>query len=136
MKYLLDTCVISDYVKGIEPVVRTLLGTTPADIAVSTITRMEIHYGLLLNKARQEKLQPKLDQFFASVHVLPFNNQDAIQAAEIRSILHKRGRPIGPYDLLLAGTALAHALIFVTANTREFERVDRLCVENWNERAL
>lgn len=51
--------------------------------------------------------------------------------AKARAILKRRGRPIGAYDILIAGTALAHDLTVVTANFREFRQVEGLRVEDW-----
>ena len=63
--------------------------------------------------------------------VLPFTADDAQRAAEIRAVLQRAGTPIGLYDTLIAGQALARDLTLVTRNTREFLRVQRLRVENW-----
>lgn len=131
MKYLLDTCIISDFVKGREPVVERLLGLAPRDVAISTITRMEVEYGLQLNPGRARKLRKPLHAMFSSVELLPFSDDDALAAARVRARLKAQGAPIGPYDLLLAGTAVARALTFVTANYREFSRVQGLKVERW-----
>ena len=131
MTYLLDTCVISDFIKGESGVVARMLSLTPDVIAVSTISQMEIEYGLSLNESRAKKLRPKIRAFLDSVHLLPFSGEDAVRAAEVRGELKKAGLPIGPYDILLAGMALSRDLIFVTSNTDEFQRIKRLPLENW-----
>lgn len=131
MRYLLDTCVLSDFIKG-EPGTQTRLKQTPpTDIAVSSITVMELCYGLQLNPQRAAKIEPILTSLLASVALLPFGNAEAEQAAQIRSLLKTTGQPIGAYDVLIAATALQHNLIMVTANVREFDRVPGLPVENW-----
>lgn len=63
--------------------------------------------------------------------ILPFDAADARAAAEVRADLKRKGTPIGPYDTLIAGQALARGLIVVTGNRREFERVAGLRVEDW-----
>jgi len=65
------------------------------------------------------------------VEVVPFDEDDMITAARIRAALAKRGRPIGAYDLLIAGQALARGWTVVTANTDEFARIDGLNVIDW-----
>ncbi|MBM0743299.1 type II toxin-antitoxin system VapC family toxin [Phormidium sp. CLA17] len=131
MHYLLDTCVISDFIKG-EPGTQTRLKqTSPADIAVSTITVMELRYGLALNPQRAQKVEPTIASFLASVTILPFTTSEAEQAAQIRAILKTQGQPIGAYDVLIATTALQYHLLMVTANPREFDRVPGLQTENW-----
>ncbi len=133
MQYLLDTCVISDFIKG-EPGTQTRLKqTSPVDIAVSVITVMELCYGLLNNPQRAKKIEPAITSLVDSVSILKFSEEDAEQAAQIRSILKKQGQPIGAYDILIAATALHHGLIMVTANQREFDRVAGLQTENWRQ---
>lgn len=133
MQYLLDTCVISDFIKG-EPGTQTRLNQiSPADIAVSVITVMELRYGLLNNPQRAKKIEPAITSLLNSVSILEFNQEDAEQTAQIRSILKKQGQPIGAYDVLIAATALHHGLIMVTANQKEFDRVAGLQTRNWRQ---
>lgn len=131
MTWLLDTCTVSDFVKGQAGVLARLKTTPPQSISISAVTRMEIEYGLQLHPARTEKLAPVIDAFLASIAVLPFENADAKAAGTIRAVLQKRGRPIGAYDIMIAGTALARGLTVVTSNVGEFERIEGLRVENW-----
>ena len=131
MKYLLDTCTVSDFVKGQANVIARVKATSPQLIAVSALTRMEVDYGLALNAARAKQLSPMLDAFFASIVTLPFDEAEAKAAAAIRAALKTRGQPIGAYDVLIAGTALVHGLIVVTSNVGEFKRVSGLLVEDW-----
>jgi tRNA(fMet)-specific endonuclease VapC len=134
MKYLLDTCTVSDFVRGETGVLARIKSISPAVLAVSVITRMEIEYGLLLNPARARKLAPLLEAMMASISVLPFEDADASAAAAIRANLHQRGQPIGAYDIQIAGCGVARGLIVVTSNAAEFERVSGLRVENWRQR--
>jgi len=131
MKYLLDTCTVSDFVKGQRKVLARVKATLPNLIAVSALTRMEVDYGLTLNAERAKKLAPMLDAFFATIVTLPFDEADAKAAAAIRAALKTQGRPIGAYAVLIAGTGLARGLVVVTSNVGEFKRVSGLQVENW-----
>lgn len=131
MKYLLDTCTVSDFVKGQPGVLDRIKATLPDQIAVSAITRMEIDYGLALNSERARKLVPMLDAFFAVTRTVSFDAVDAQATAAIRAALRRTGQSIGAYDLLIAGTGLARGLIVVTSNVGEFDRVSGLQVENW-----
>jgi tRNA(fMet)-specific endonuclease VapC len=63
--------------------------------------------------------------------VLPFGDEEARVAARLRSSLERTGRPIGPLDTLIAGTALCHGATLVTRNVREFARIEGLAVEDW-----
>ncbi len=131
MKYLLDTCTVSDFVKGNPNVLAHVKATFPCQIAVSVVTRFEIEFGLLLNPERARKLAPVMDAFLGSITTLPLTEADAQAAAGIRAALQRLGQPIGAYDVLIAGCGLARGLIVVTANTGEFQRVSGLLVENW-----
>lgn len=131
MKYLLDTCTVSDFVKGQAKVLARIKATTPNLIAVSALTRMEVDYGLALNAERARKLAPLLDAFFATIATLPFDVADAQATAAIRAALKTSGQPIGAYDALIAGTGLARGLVVVTSNVGEFKRVGGLQVEDW-----
>ena len=66
-----------------------------------------------------------------SFQLVNFDNEDARCAGEIRATLAARGTPIGPYDTLIAGQAQARGLILVIHNTREFNRVEGLRIEDW-----
>ena len=131
MKYLLDTCTVSDFVKGQPKALARVKAASPNQIAVSALTRMEVDYGLGLNTERAKKLAPMLDAFFSTVATLPFDEADAQAAAAIRAALKTRGQPIGAYDVLIAGTGLARGLVVVTSNVGEFKRVSGLRVEDW-----
>ncbi len=131
MKYLLDTCTVSDFVKGQAKVLARIKATPPNLVAVSALTRMEVDYGLALNAERARKLAPLLDAFFATIATLPFDVADAQATAAIRAALKTRGQPIGAYDALIAGTGLARGLVVVTSNMGEFKRVGGLQVEDW-----
>ncbi|HSI49202.1 MAG TPA: type II toxin-antitoxin system VapC family toxin [Ideonella sp.] len=133
MKFLLDTCTVSDFVKGEPGALARIKATTPDLLCVSVVTRMEIEYGLLLNPARARKLLPVIDAFLASITILPFEDADALAAAAIRAALHQRGQPIGAYDVQVAGCGLARGLVVVTANEGQFRRVNGLHVENWRQ---
>lgn len=131
MKYLLDTCTVSDFVKGQPGVLTRVKAMPPNLLTVSALTRMEVNYGLALNAERAKKLAPVLDAFFSAVATLPFDQADALAAAAIRAALKLKGQPIGAYDVLIAGTGLARGLVVVTSNVGEFQRVGGLQVENW-----
>lgn len=133
MRYLLDTYVISDFIKN-EPGTQTRLKQTPPTaIGISIITVMELYYGLVLNLQRAQKVESTIAQFLAAITIIPFTQPEAQQAAQIRARLKIQGQPIGPYDILIAATALEHQLIMVTANQREFDRVSGLQTENWRQ---
>lgn len=131
MSYLIDTCVISDFIKGQAGVVNKLLSLPPSAIAVSTVSLMEVEYGLKLNPAHARRIGPGLRSFFEVITVVPFSEEDAFVTSKIRADCRKGGTVIGPYDLLLAGTALNRGLVLVTSNIKEFKQVKGLRHEDW-----
>jgi tRNA(fMet)-specific endonuclease VapC len=133
MRYLLDTCVLSDFARGHAQVLARIKGMPPEALAVTTVTVMEVEYGLRLNAALERRLRPVLEAFFRSVHILPYGEDDARTTASVRAALKVRGQPIGAYDALIAGSALARGLVLITSNIDEFARVEGLTLENWRE---
>ncbi|MBD2596091.1 type II toxin-antitoxin system VapC family toxin [Nostoc spongiaeforme FACHB-130] len=131
MGYLLDTCVISDFVKGEANTLKQLKSTSRADIFVSSITIMEVKYGLAINLQRAVKIHSIIETLLSSITILPFDSKEAEQAAQIRSLLKLAGLPIGAYDVLIAATAVINNHVLVTSNVREFQRVPNLQIENW-----
>ena len=131
MKYLVDTCVISDFIKGEPGTLTQVNNIPPHQIAVSSVTVMELYYGVALEVSRTKKILPVIEIFLQSVVILPFREEDAKKAAQLRAYLKSKGLPIGSYDILIAGTALNHQLTLVTANAKEFNRLPQLQLENW-----
>jgi tRNA(fMet)-specific endonuclease VapC len=104
-----------------------------AAIAVPTVALFELWFGVARSApARKPANEARLREFLSGpVEVMPFEAGDARLAGAIRETLRAAGTPIGAYDLLIAGQALARGLTVATANLREFARVDGLSVANW-----
>jgi tRNA(fMet)-specific endonuclease VapC len=73
----------------------------------------------------------QLEEMCSLVNILPFAKKEAKASAQIRAGLEKKGTPIGPYDVMIAGTAVSQQGILITNNVNEFKRVPRLKIENW-----
>lgn len=131
MRYLLDTTVISDFTRGEPAVLSRLKMAGKREVSISTVTAMEIEYGLLLNPARARKIEPVIRALLTDMTVFPYAFEDACATAAVRASLAKRGTPIGPFDLMIAGTALRRGLVMVTSNSNEFARVSGLNLEDW-----
>ena len=93
MKYLLDTCTISDFVTGQASVMARIKSIPPNLIALSSVSRMEVDHGLALNTERARKLAPILDAFFSAIATLDFDEVNAHAAVGIRAALKTRGNP-------------------------------------------
>jgi tRNA(fMet)-specific endonuclease VapC len=128
--YALDTNTVIYFFKGMGRVAERLFATPRTDVAVPAVVLFELEVGL--RKTREATARRRqLDDFAAAVAILPFDRASAEAAAEIRARLEQQGRPIGPLDTLIAGTASAHGAILVSHNVAEFGRVDGLTVADW-----
>lgn len=131
MNYLTDTCVVSDFFKKIPSVVKNFESHSPDEIYISSITIMEIEYGLKLNPEKEKKIRPVWKDLLNHINIIEYSHKCAIASASIRVILKNKGMSIGPYDVLIAGTSLAHNLIMVTSNVGEFQRIPNIILEDW-----
>jgi tRNA(fMet)-specific endonuclease VapC len=127
--YVLDTNTLIYFFKGMGNVAERLLSESPREIAISAIVLFELELGIA--KSSSHKRREQLREMLASVSFLPFGEKEARSAASIRADLESKGTPIGPYDILIAGTALARRATLVTRNTHEFGRISGLSLENW-----
>lgn len=100
----------------------------PQDFGIPTVAAHELFYGAN-RSARQTQNLALLDGL--RLAVLEFDKEDARQAGEVRAMLVTAGTSIGPYEVLIAGQALARGLVLVTHNAGEFARVTGLQVEDW-----
>ncbi|CAN7619343.1 type II toxin-antitoxin system VapC family toxin [Pararhizobium sp. LjRoot235] len=129
--YLLDTnAVITLIVRKSEKLVSRLLDSPPGSIGLSSIVVHELYYGAHKSVKVEHNLET-LRLLLADFPILDFDQADAFVSGEIRAALAVEGRPIGPYDVLIAGQAKARGLTLVTNNIGEFERVKGLQVEDW-----
>lgn len=130
MRYLLDTnACIALLNKTSPPLLARVHRHRPADIGLPAPVAYELYYGAYKSRRASRNLG-LLDQM--AFEIVPFDASDARVAGAIRSQLEAIGSPIGPYDLLIAGQARARGLVLVTANHREFLRVEGLDCEDWS----
>ncbi|MHB8412529.1 MAG: PIN domain-containing protein [Candidatus Acidiferrales bacterium] len=134
MKYLLDTNACIALINGKPSSVRERFERAldaGAQVFVPTVAAFELWYGVA-KSSRQEANARRVETFFSGpVSLLPFEEEDAKSAGHARAALETAGRPIGAYDLLIAGQALRYKLTLVTANAREFGRIKGLLWEDW-----
>jgi tRNA(fMet)-specific endonuclease VapC len=105
-------------------------GARSTQTMVSTISIFELRFGIAKSD-RIEANAEALEIFLASLNTLSFDAEDATIAGNIRAELERAGRPIGPYDYLIAAQAIRNGLTLITANVKEFSRVSGLRWENW-----
>lgn len=100
------------------------------DICLCAMVKAELLYGAQRSGHAAQNLRG-LQKFFESFVSLPFDDHSAQEYGRIRNELERRGTPIGPNDMIIAATAIAHDAVLVTHNTREFSRVISLRFEDW-----
>ena len=130
-RYLLDTNIVSELIKNPQGVVaeRMLTAGLEKYCCTSIIVACELRYGAA--KKQSPKLSFNVEQLLNSLPVLSLEESTDEVYAKIRVNLEGRDLPIGHHDLLIAAHALSLGLTVVTANEREFTRVENLMVENW-----
>ena len=134
MRYLLDTNVCVDYLTGRYPSVSARLRALgPSDVCLSSVVVAELRYGTD-KSAHPRRNHRMLDTLTDEIPCRAFDGAAAAYYGKVRSDLERRGRPIGPNDMLIGAHALSLGLVLVTDNVREFGRIRGLGLENWREK--
>lgn len=130
MIYLLDTN-ICIYVINHKPqhVFERFKQYQLGQLAISSITASELAFGV--EKSGSERNKQALSKFLAPLDILPYDEKAVQYYAKLRHQLQSKGQLIGSLDMLIAAHALSLDVILVTNNTKEFERIDGLKLENW-----
>ena len=130
MRYLLDANAVIDLLNDADSkLAKRVRRESPNDIAISAVVSHELFYGAY--KSGRPTQNVRMIDALQFV-VLEFDKEDARQAGAIRALLASRGVPIGPYDVLIAGQAVARNMTLVTRNMNEFGRVTELRAEDWS----
>jgi len=127
---MLDTDIAIYVIKNRPAVARACFQQHQGQLCVSSVTVMELMFGAEKSMQTQRNMRD-IEGFMARLTVLPYEEKAALHTAQIRAELEKTGTPIGGYDCMIAGHARSCGLVVVTNNTREFQRVSGLRVENW-----
>ena len=131
MNYLLDTNICIYLMKGGYPKIEARLMMCRSDeVVLSSIVASELMYGAE-NSQNREKNLSQLKSFLGGFYVLPYGSESFEPYGQIRAYLRRKGQPIGAADMFIAAQAVAHNLVLVTNNEKEFNRVPNLRVENW-----
>lgn len=131
--YLLDTNTVSYWMRGDQPIVERIRSHSPKDLSIAAITLAEIYYGIEKSLSKKKERRAKIEQIRSMLEVHPFDETAAGEYGIIRAQLEKNGIVISEGDLQIASIARAKGLCVVTHNTREYNRVERLKVQDWAE---
>lgn len=131
MRYMLDTNICIHVIKNRpETVIQNFLKHEPTELCISSITYAELMHGVEKSQDA-ERNRVAMMLFLSPISILEFDNYAAEEYGKIRADLEREGTLIGPMDMLIAAHARSEGLVLVTNNTREFNRVEDLHVENW-----
>ncbi|HEX4965097.1 MAG TPA: type II toxin-antitoxin system VapC family toxin [Thermoanaerobaculia bacterium] len=133
MGVLIDSTVLIEHERGRLDLTEKLARHEDEEFFISVITASEILHGV--HRARDSKIRTQRSALAEAVlERFPILQADLATArihARVWAELASAGLLIGPHDLWIAATAIAHGLTLVTANLREFRRVPGLNVEKW-----
>ncbi|WP_269751546.1 type II toxin-antitoxin system tRNA(fMet)-specific endonuclease VapC [Marinomonas profundi] len=127
---MLDTNIAIYTIKNKPKEVREAFKAHDGQMCISIITLMELIYGAEASAAVDRNLR-EIEGFAARLEVLPYGSDAATHTGQLRAELKKIGRPIGPYDEMIAGHARSLGLIVVTNNIKQFENAPGIRLVNW-----
>lgn len=131
MNYFLDTNICVYYLKGMYgSIAENLLRRHPEEIRIPSMVKAELLYGAYRSHRSSENIE-LLEEFLFPFRIVGFSDNECIEYARIRAELEAKGAIVGPNDLIIASTVVAHDGVLVTNNEKEFNRVRGLTVENW-----
>jgi tRNA(fMet)-specific endonuclease VapC len=128
--FVLDTNILIYFFKGMGNVAENLLSKPPKDIGIPSVVFYEIEVGIAKSQSPKKRIK-QFQELISVVEILPFGKEEAKTAARIRVQLEEMGKPIGPLDVLIGGTALARQATLVTHNIQEFRRIKKLKIQDW-----
>jgi tRNA(fMet)-specific endonuclease VapC len=130
--WLLDTNALSDMVRtGRGPISQGIERVGRDNVCTSIIVACELRFGA--EKRGATKLTERIEDILQAFDIQPLSEDADRHYARLRNQLESQGTPIGRNDMLIAAHALALDATLVTANTREFARIEGLKLENWLE---
>lgn len=130
--FLLDTNAWIAMLKGEPKVVAGVRRVGLGALYICSPVWFELWFGACKSQRIAEN-QARIRELVAHVPSLPFDDRAAEHCGEVRALLAREGRSIGPYDLQIAAIARAAGLSVVTRNVSEFLRVPGLSIENWQD---
>ena len=130
MKFMLDTNILIYTINNRPANVRKRFSRHEGQLCISTVSWGELVYGCEKSSRPEENLTD-IESMASRLEIAVFDTTAAAHFGQIRAELARLGKPIGPYDLMIAGHARSLGLVLVTNNVKEFRRVSGLRVENW-----
>jgi tRNA(fMet)-specific endonuclease VapC len=129
---MLDTCICSYILKNRPRSVQIRFARLEPDaLCISAVTLAELYYGAARHP-KGEAIRKEIDDFAARLSIMPWDEVAADHYGSIRTVLEKKGTPIGAMDMLIAAHARSIKAVLVTNDVRHFTKVPGLKVEDWS----
>ncbi|MBW2043230.1 MAG: type II toxin-antitoxin system VapC family toxin [Deltaproteobacteria bacterium] len=132
--YLLDTNIISYWMRGDPVTIAWIKARSPSDLSLCAVTLAEIWYGIEKSPVKKKERRAKIEKIASVLKVYPFDETAAASYAIVRTQLERKGMGISERDTQIAAIAMANRLTVVTRNVREFRRIEKLRVEDGGEK--
>jgi len=132
MKYLLDTNTCIKFLNGTSPSIKDKLSKLKGKVFLCSVVKAELVYGAMKSQRVAENMS-RLNILFDNLSSFPFDDNCVEFYGKMRADLVVKGQTIGANDYMIASIAMANNLTLVTHNTREFERIQNLKLEDWEE---
>jgi tRNA(fMet)-specific endonuclease VapC len=129
VQYILDSDTLSYLARKVPSVVNQAATVGLANLCISTISELEVRTDLAIKN--DPKLFLSVSELLGQFNVLAFDSKAAQESAKVRAFLRAIGKPSGNLDPLLAGHAISVGAVLVTNNTKHFESVPGLALDNW-----
>ena len=133
MIYLIDTDTLIFYLRGRTEVVERILGEDIDDLCTSSVCLGELYYGAVKSSQR-ERRTAEVDELKQYLPLISFGAAETQRFGKLKANLELRGEKLSDADLMIAATALEHNLTLVTGNSKHFNRIKRLTIDNWIKR--
>lgn len=130
MKYVLDTDILVYFFKNDKNIFEKISTVPPSQLATTIFNETELLYGAF-NSERIEQNIKKINETMKDIEILEFSRDASLIFAENKAALKKKGSMLHDMDLLIASVTLANHSVLVTNNTKHFERIRGLKLENW-----
>lgn len=127
----LDTNAVVVCLRGNQAVAERIKEALP-DVEISSLVLAELLFGARIS-ARAEANVEAVRAFVSAIRVVDFDAASAEAYSRIRATLRRKGRTTGEIDALIASVAVASGATLVTHNTKDFEHIDELTLEDWQE---
>jgi len=128
--YLLDTDICIYWLRDRYSVREKVRQIGWNEISICVITAAELYFGAYNSSRVTENLE-RAEFFIQQLAVLPLTDNTLRRFGELKAQFRRIGQPIADFDLMIASVALTEGKILVTNNTRHYDRITGLQLENW-----